>query len=377
MRIAGFFFLFALLAVGGYVGWQKFVVSTTGAQSPRIRLERPVDVVTARVAMRDFETIVEAVGSSRARRSIEITPLASGRVTEIAIRAGAWVKAGDVLLRLDDDIQRADLSEAEAQLSQAQGALDRARTLKKNRVVAASSVDKLIAARTVAEADRARAARRLSDRTVIAPFAGIVGFTEVEQGARIENGSRVASLDDLSMVDIEFWLSEDLFGTVVPGRRIVANAAAFPDRTFTGAIDSIASRVDPVSRAFRVRARVANPDFALPAGMFMHLSVVLDVRQALTVPEEAVVIDGGRTVAFAVIAREGKSRVEQRVVVLGKRTFGHVEVRDGLTAGDEVIIRGVQKVRDGRWVRVRPSEAAGPSPETEPESKVLSGAVTP
>ena len=327
--------------------------------------------------MRDFETVVEAVGSTHARRSIEITPLASGRVTEIAIRAGAWVKAGDVLLRLDDDIQRADLSEAEAQLSQAQSALDRARTLKKNRVVAASAVDKLIAARTVAEADRARAARRLSDRTVIAPFAGIVGFTEVEQGARIENGIRVATLDDLSMVDIEFWLSEDLFGTVAAGRRIVANAAAFPDRTFTGAIDSIASRVDPVSRAFRVRARVANPDFALPAGMFMHLSVVLDMRQALTVPEEAIVIDGGRTVAFAVIEREGKSRVEQRVVALGKRTFGHVEVRDGLAAGDDVIIRGVQKVRDGRWVRVRPSGAAGPSPEMEPESKAPSGAITP
>jgi membrane fusion protein (multidrug efflux system) len=357
LKTLGAVVLAVTVAAGGFALWQRF--SPTPPAPGAQQASRAVEVEVAPAAMRDLETVVEAVGTTRARRSVEITPLAAGRVAEINVKAGRQIRSGEVLLRLDDDIQRADLVEAEARLVEARSALKRAETLKRTSAVSESAVDKLVAALAIAEADRERAARRLRDRTVVAPFAGIVGFSDVEPGARVKEGDRIAMLDDLSQVEIEFSLPEALFGSVGPGRRILADASAFPGRTFEGVVETVDSRVDPVARAFKARARVANPDFALPAGMFMHLSVVLDARRALTVPEEALVVDGSRVSVFVVGA---ENRVERRTVAIGQRSFGFVEVRDGVTEGDRVVVRGVQKVRDGGEVRPRPAGAGAGKP---------------
>jgi membrane fusion protein (multidrug efflux system) len=348
----------AALVAGGYVGWREFAASEAGAQQDQARPDGTRGgpaVETAPATFRELETAVDAVGSTRARRAVEITPLAAGRVTE------------DILLRLDNDIQRADLIEAEARLTEANSALQRARSLKKTSAVSDAAVDKLIAALATAQAEHERAARRLRDRTVTAPFAGIVGFAQVELGARVEEGDAVTTLDDLSLVEIEFALPEGLYGRISPGQRIVANATAFPGRTFEGTIETLDSRIDPVSRAFKARAVVANPDLLLPAGMFMHLAVVLDSRRALTVPEEAIVVDGTQAFVFVVARGEGGQPgglvAGRRDVTIGQRAFGHVEIVDGVGEGDEVITRGVQKARDGSPVRkARPPGSGAPRP---------------
>jgi membrane fusion protein (multidrug efflux system) len=266
-----------------------------------------------------------------------------------------------VLLRLDDDIQRADMVEARAGLDEARSALARAQSLKKSRAVADETVDKLVAALATAQANHDRTVRRLRDRTVTAPFAGTVGFSRVELGARVEDGDTVTTLDDLSSVEIEFSLREGLFGRIGTGQRIVAGAAAFPGRSFEGTIATIDSRIDPVGRAFKARAVVANPDRTLPAGMFLYLVVVLDARQALAVPEEAVVVDGNQAFVFAVSDAGDGPRAERRNVTLGQRSYGHVEIAAGLSEGDEVVIRGVQRVRDGAPVRLGAADGERPA----------------
>jgi len=342
----------AVIAAGGYFTWQEFSGTGSADGAGAKRGGGGPAVETAAAQFSDIETVVEAVGTTRAVRAVEVTPSASGRIKEIAFQAGQRVEDGAVLVRLDDEIERADLAEAEAQLLEARRALQRAQALKKSSATSQAAVEKAVVAQATAQADRDRAARRLRDKTVTAPFGGIVGFAQVEQGARIEPSDTVTTLDDLSTVEIDFSLPENLYGRITPGKTVVATATAFPGRNFSGTIDRIDSRIDPVSRAFRARAIVANPDYTLPAGMFMHLTVVLDSRNALTVPEEAIMFEGDQAFAF-VIDKAGERMVaRKRPMKLGQRSFGSVEIIDGVAEGEAVITRGVQKAKDGGPVRM-------------------------
>ena len=354
IKQVGILVLLAGLASGAYVVWQQFFfvnAADSRQEASGTPKKRSVIVETKAAEFHDLQTLVEAVGSTRARRAVEITPLAEGRVVAIGFRAGQSVAAGEPLLRLDDDIQRADLVEAQARVTAAAKELERARALRETSAVAAATVDKLVAKLVIAQAERDRAARRLRDRTVLAPFAGIVGFSNVELGARIEEGDTVTTLDDLSLLEIELSLPESLFGRIERGQRIIADAAAYPDRRFEGTIETISSRVDPQSRSFKVRAVMSNSELVLPAGMFMHLSVVLDAERALVVPEEALVVDGSTAFVFAVVKHGEDERAERRSVTIGRRAFGVVELMSGIEPGMEVVTRGVQKVRDGSPVR--------------------------
>lgn len=362
----GLIVLAGILAVGGYEGWQRYnaTAATEAAPTPQ-RAERKVRVAVAPAAYRDIKTTVEAVGTSRARRTVTITPFAAGQVMEVAFSSGQQVSAGDVLIRLDQEIQRADLIEAEARLTEANSALARAQTLKKSNTVTIATVDNLVAEVAIARAERERAARRLRDRVITAPFPGVVGFTDVELGAQLEIGDVIAVLDDLSEVEIEFTLPEGLFGQVQAGQKVFASTAAFPGKTFDAVITSIDSRIATVSRAFKARAVIPNQDGALPAGMFMHLDVVLAAQRALTVPEEAVVVDGSDAFVFAVIQEDGVARTERRSITTGRRSFGYVEILDGVAEGDDVIIRGVQKVRDGSLIDAQRLVADDAAPDKE------------
>lgn len=359
----------ALVAGFGYFAWQHLFEADAGAAGAQMRSGgwgrtaggRGGPAVDVRsVHFSDIETVVEAVGTTRAARAVEIAPAASGRVQEITFRAGQRVEQGEVLLRLDDDIERANLSEARARLREADAALERARALQRSSATSESVIGNLVAELATAQANHDRAERRLRDRTLTAPFAGIVGLTDLEQGARITGGDAITTLDDPAIVEIVFSLPERLYGRIVPGKQVKASASAFPGRTFTGEIALIDSRVNPASRAFRGRAIVANPDHLLPAGMFMHLTILLDSRRGLVVPEESVVIEGSQAHVFVVETENSGSLARRRDVTLGQRSFGDIEIIDGVAEGEAVVVRGVQKVRDGRPVRTaKPRRSQG------------------
>lgn len=338
----------AALGVGVYAGYRHFTTAGEGAGAAPSALDAAVPVVLAAAEQREALRRVEAVGTTFSRRAIQVVPLTSGRVVEVAFEAGQAVAAGDVLARLDDDIERADLAEAEATLRETVLALERAQALRKKGAVPEATVEQLVASRAGAQADLDRAHRRLADRTVRAAFDGVVGLRQIDPGARVDENTVITTLDDRSEMEIEFSLPEGLYGEVAIGQPVVATSTAFPDRRFDGAVATIDSRVDAVSRSFKVRALLPNPDLALPAGMFMHVSVVLDSRIALMIPEEAVVVQGSRTYVY--VAAGGKASV--RNVQLGLREVGAVEITDGLAPGEMVVIRGTQRLRDGMPVRV-------------------------
>lgn len=315
-----------------------------------------ISVETAIAEARTLAETVEAVGTTRAARSVAIVPLADGRVTELNFRSGQRVEAGDVLIRLDDDIERANLTEAEAILVQERQTVERVRQLQKSNAVAMAQLEQATAQFAAAEAAAERARRHLADREIRAPFDGVVGLTDLDPGARVEEGSVIATIDDLSEIEIEFSLPETLFAEIHKGQAISATGAAFPDRSFTGRVNAIGTRIDPVSRAFRVRALIPNPEGALPAGMFMFLTLVLSETEAITVPEEAVIAQAADIYIYVI---EGGLAV-RRSVTTGLRQDGAIAILDGVEAGEPVVIRGLQRLRDGAPVKVlnEPATAA-------------------
>jgi membrane fusion protein (multidrug efflux system) len=315
----------------------------------------PVEVATARAGT--VRERIEAVGTTLARQAVDIVALSAGRVSEIDLRPGQRVEAGAVLVRLDDRMEQAAVAEAGAALREAQLALDRARKLRANNTVAQATVDELQATYDGAKARLAAAEKQLADRTIRAPFAGVVGMRRVDVGARVDDNTVLTTLDDLAELEIEFSVPEIDFGRVRRGQPVHAITAAFPGRTFEGRIATIDTRVGEISRAFRVRAVIPNPDLMLPAGMFMHVTVVLDERPAVLIPEEAVLAEGDSTYVFEV--RDGQAARQE--VRLGQREAGSVEVVQGLAAGDVIVRSGLQRLRDGAPVKIAGDPSATPS----------------
>jgi len=358
--------LLAALTMGGLETYQRYMAPHSNAEAPAAG-PRPVTVETARVEPRLLQQTIEAVGTTRARRSIEIVPEVDGRLVELRIRTGSQVTRGDILARLDDAIERADLAEAEAVLIERQQIKERIRQLRQTNAVSQASEQEATARLAEATAARDRALRRLQERDIVAPFDGVVGLTNVDVGARVTEGQVLTRLDDLSEIEVEFAVPETLYAQVSPGLGLTARSAAFPDREFSGMIEAVDSRIDPLSRAFRVRALVPNPDSTLPAGMFLSLTLVLAEETRLTVPEEAIVFQAAETYVF--VAEEGIAR--RRVVTTGQRKDGLIAILSGLAPGEEVVVRGLQRVRDGSPISLlRREEGAtaetGPRPPETP-----------
>lgn len=344
--------MLAAVAFGGYQAWQSYAASRADTASEQNG--GGTMLVEVRPASRHtMSTTVEAVGSTIAAQSIEIVSLAEGRIHGLLFRSGQKVSQGDELVELDRDMQDADATEAEAALVRIKAELERAQSLFGSKIVAASRVEELTAQLAAAEAELKRARRQLADRTIRAPFAGTVGLNRVDIGARITEDTVITTLDDLSHVKVEFTVPENLFGIARIGQIVEARTAAYPDRVFTGKVVEIDSRIDAASRAFQVRADLPNEDGALPAGMFMQVSMSLTGGEATVIPEEAVIAESGA--AFVFIVEDGKA--SRRQIEIGRRAFGIVEVVSGITPDTLVVTRGTSKLRNGMSVKVKVADA--------------------
>jgi len=336
------------VALGGYLLYGQVWGDPAAApqHAKRARSGRPVE--TAKAQLHKLETRIEAVGTSLARRSVNIVPLTTGRVRAIRFRAGDRVTAGQILAELDDEIERADLAQAEATLTQASLALQRARTLLKKHHVPEATVEDLTSKAATAAAAVDRAKRKLADRSIRAPFPGVVGIKRVDVGARVDDQTVIATLDDLAEIEIEFSVPEQFYSRVEVGQAAHATSVSFPGRRFTGKVALVDSRIDAASRSFKVRVAVPNPDFVLPAGMFMHIQLTLESRKGLTVPEEAIIPEAGASYVFVI----DQGKAHRRKVVVGRRDVGLVEIREGLTLGQAVVVKGLAALREGTRVRV-------------------------
>jgi len=303
----------------------------------------------------------QAVGSLRSRQGVMVRPEVSGRIARLGFQDGQRVRAGQLLVQLDDTLQQAQLKQAEAQASIARTNLQRGRELLAQGFVSQSSVDQSAAALEVAEAQVALARAQLGRMRVVAPFDGTAGISLVDVGDYVKDGADVVNLEDLSSMSVDFRVPERYVDRLRPGNPVDVSVDALPGRTFSGKVEAVDSQVSADGRALLVRARVANPGSLLKPGMFARARVVFSVREgAIVVPEEAVVPIGGKQFVFRVVDGPGGQKVAQRIEArIGLRLPGQVEILEGLAAGESVVTAGQARLARGDNLPVRVM-AAGP-----------------
>ena len=289
----------------------------------------------------------------RAEESVAISANVSETVVSIGFDSGDTVAEGDVLLTLADAEERAALAEAEAALAEAGRDTERLEQLSRNDAVARSELDQSRTAlkRSEAQLDVARA--RLDDHVIRAPFDGRIGLREVSVGAYVRPGDPLLTLDKLANVELDFTVPERFLAVLEPGQTVRATATAYPDDAFEGTIADIDSRVDPVTRAVTIRARLPNADERLRPGMLLAVEIRRDEREAPAVPELAVMPDGEEVSVFGVEESEEGSRAVARAVRLGARDGPLIEVLEGLAPGDTIVSEGMHRASDGGAVEIK------------------------
>ncbi len=317
------------------------------AQGGGARNAAPAFVSIAPVRSERLSQKLEALGNARANESVDISSKASNVVTAIMFRDGERVRRGQVLVQLDDAQARADVGAAEAALAESERLYNRSRELMSTEALSKAQFDQLEATLKANRARLSAANARFQDTVIRAPFSGRVGLRRVSVGTLISPGDVITTLDDTSVIKLDFSVPEHFLATLREGLAVRASAPAFPGRTFIGEVASIDSRVDMNTRSVTVRALLANEDGALRPGMFLNVSLANDEREALVIPEQALSPEAERQYVFVV--SDGKA--ERREVRIGGRSPGSVEVLAGLTVGERVIVEGTQKVRDGAAVR--------------------------
>jgi membrane fusion protein (multidrug efflux system) len=341
------------VVVGALVGLGGCGKADVGAGSRGANVGAPasaVSVVTARAKREPMGIAIEAVGTTRANESVQVTSKASNTVIGIRFKEGEDVEQGAVLVQMDDAEAQADLAVAEAALARSRSQYDRSKDLAARQALSASDLEQ-VEATLKADAARVAAARvRVADTVIRASFSGRTGFRQVSVGSLVSPGTVITTLDDIHVIKLDFTVPETYLFVLRRGLPITAAATGLPDRKFEGEVTTIESRVDPVTRSITVRAELPNPDHVLRQGMFMTVRLQGDVVPTLLVPEEAIVPERGRTYVFVV----ANGVVQRREVHTGKRRPGDVEIVDGLAENERVVVEGTQNVRDGTPVQEAP-----------------------
>lgn len=318
----------------------------------------PAVVISTLVAEKNWGERVQAVGTARAKESIEIASRVSDKISRVHFESGDSVRAGQALISLQTGIDSGNLAVAQAQAKDADRQFIRGEQLAKEKLVSASQLDTLRSNRDAARARVQAAQATLSDRAIVAPFSGVLGLRQVSPGQLISTGTVITTLDDVSKIKVDFSLPEVQMASLKVNLAIEARSDAYPDQIFTGRVISVDSRVDVASRSIAAQAEIDNPDNTLRPGMLLEINVLQSQRSALVIPELALQQIGSESFVYRVTL-DGKA--EKTIVKPGSRSFGFVEIAQGLKAGDRIVVEGTSKLRPGQSVKEfnsEPSKAA-------------------
>ncbi len=315
----------------------------------------PTAVVLATAEEQTISTPVEAVGTAMARESINVTAKVSNTISRIAFSEGQQVARGELLVELDPTEVQAELAGAEGRLDETRRQFERSRDLAARKLLSDAQLDQIQSAMKSAASAAAAARARRANTVIRAPFAGRTGFRNVSLGGLVSPGTVITTLDDTSVIKLEFTVSESQMYLIETGLPVEARAVGLPGRTFQGVLSTIDARIDPVSRSLRVRAELPNADGTLKPGMFMNVTLSGRAVRAVVVPESAIVPEQGKVFVYVVV---GDGTATRREVQIGRRRPGDVEIADGIKAGESVVVEGTQSVRDGGKVRAVPAEGA-------------------
>ncbi len=322
-------------------------------KNSRVAGATPVSVYKA--SQQAFPIVVEALGTAVANESVNVTAQRQQTVTKIMFDDGDLVKAQQPLIELNARAERARLNELNINITEAERQLERIKGLAKQSAASEQLLDEQESRVESLRAQREVAIANLQELNVRAPFAGRLGVRQVSVGSLVRPGDTITTLDDLSIMKVDFSIAENHFSSVEEGQSVSATSIAYPGEQFNGLITNIDSRINPQTRSIRVRAQIPNPDLKLRPGMLLQINLEKRVLDALVVPESAVVPQGDSQFVFVV---NGEEKAIKTTVEVGERKPGWVQVVSGLNQGQKVITKGTLRVRDGSNVRVIEVEGA-------------------
>lgn len=314
----------------------------------------PVPVQVASVEVQPLLRSLNAVGSLDSNESVTIAAEVAGRVSRIGFGEGQPVARGAVLIELDDALNRAELAQAQANLALAERNDRRAGEIAERGLIAASERDSVAATLAVNRAAVQMAQAKLAKMRVLAPIAGVAGLRTVGVGDYVSPGQALVNLEAMNPMKLDFRLPESALPLLAPGQPLQVQVDAYPGETFVGAVYAIDPRIADSSRSIAVRARLDNASGRLKPGLFARVRLETSARQdALVVPEQAVFPQGEQL--FVYVIADGKA--ELRTVKVGQREPGRAEITEGLKAGEQVAVAGLQKLNPGASVQLQTAVA--------------------
>ena len=371
----------------GVAGAEAAKSGASGALSaPRL-----AGVEVAKVETISLRDDVQAVGSLRARQSVMLRPELVGRITALNFKDGGQVRKGQILVQFDDLLQQAEVQQMQAQLAIAQANFKRTQELVAANFMSKQTLDTSSASLQVAQAQLVLSQARLTRMAVRAPFDGTVGIRLVNVGDYVKDGVDMVALEDTRQMMVDYRLPERVEGKVKPGLSVELALDALPGRSFKAVVEAVDPLLDANGRSIGVRAvltgagkpvekatgkagdkppkagdKKAGPSAGdasvLRSGMFARVTTVFSVNDAaLVVPEEAIVPQGNRQLVYKLVPPEAgvslppeaKYVSMRQEVKLGVRRQGKVEIVEGLSAGDTVVVAGQQRLqKDGSPVRI-------------------------
>ncbi|GHD16043.1 efflux RND transporter periplasmic adaptor subunit [Tianweitania populi] len=337
-------------------------------------------VSTVAVEKRSWTPNIEAIGTISANQGVDLTVETAGVITEINFKANQQVKQGDVLLRLDDAVQRADLEAAKTQAALDQQSLKRAQELQQRGVGSNVSLDTAQAAAQTSTAQVQKLDAVLTQKQLRAPFSGTVGIPRVDVGRYLSPGDAVVTLQDVSTMRADFTVPEQRLGQMRIDQPVIVTLDG-QDGEFKGKITGIDPKIDPASRLVSIRAAIENPDNVLTPGQFARIKVQLPAENDIIIlPQTAVVTSLYGDYVYVVRpmeqkkAEENKEQKEEQgdaaaaagqpqtppatqqasqvFVQLGRRNGAEIEVKGGLNVGDQIITAGQNRLSNGTPVAI-------------------------
>lgn len=326
--------------------------NATDAQADGKGAGQPATVVAVAVRHETINDRLQAIGTGRAKASVAVNPYSAGRLTEILVRSGAHVEAGQVIARLDSELEEIALERAKATRDDAKAKVDRVRALRaSNAATQVQLTDAELELRN-AELSVHDAQVALDRRSVVSPIAGVVGILPIEAGNYVTSTSTIATVDDRSSILVDFWVPERYAAAIRLDDEVTAALLASPKDVFSGRVSAIDNRIDEKSRTLWVQATIANPADSLRAGMSFQISMRFPGETYPAVSPLA--IQWGSDGAFIWTVKDGMAqRMPVRVI---QRNTETVLIDAPLAAGDMVVTEGVQSVREGGAVRIAGSE---------------------
>ncbi len=343
------------IVVGGIVGFNIFRANAIKGFFAS-RQPEPVAVSTIEVVPATWYPGIEAIGTARAAQGVDLGVETAGIVKEILFNANDSVALNQRLVQIDDMIERADLEAANASLNLSRTQLARAETLKARGVSATTDVDEAQAAETSAQAEVVKLTAIMNQKSLEAPFAGVVGIPQIDVGEYVVAGTVYTTLQDLDTMRVDFSVPEQQIRLIEMGLPVTVTSEV-GTTSLTGEVSAIEPKIDPNTRLVTIRAAVHNPDNSVNPGQFMRVRVELPTEEGVISLPQTVVSSNLYGDSVFVVRTEGegdaaKRTVEQVFVRIGRRSGNQIEILQGLKPGDVVVTAGQNRLSGGAPVTI-------------------------